>query len=127
MPSPARPPGISILMAWAPQSTSCRTHVGPARARVRSSTLNRARGNAPLFGIAPDHTPRRPHGQRGFPATVAIDSRAEFRSPRGCEREPSPSVVVVVRDLAAGVADLDRERAVRRDPDHAEVEEAGPG
>ena len=33
MPSPARPPGISILMAWAPQSTSWRTHVGPARAR----------------------------------------------------------------------------------------------
>src|ERR1700674_5232128 len=52
MPSPARPPGISILIAWAPQSTSCRTHVGPARARVRSRTLKRARGSAPLFAMS---------------------------------------------------------------------------
>src|SRR5215510_11034270 len=32
-------PGISILMTCAPQSASCRTAVGPARARVRSRTL----------------------------------------------------------------------------------------
>src|SRR6266511_462896 len=51
MPSPARPPGISILIARAPQSTSCRTHVGPARARVRSSTVKRASGRAPLSAM----------------------------------------------------------------------------
>src|SRR5712692_4609535 len=51
MPSPVRPPGISILIAWAPQSTSCRTHVGPARARVRSSTVKRASGNTPLCAM----------------------------------------------------------------------------
>src|SRR5437016_991472 len=32
-------PGISILMTCAPQSASCRTAVGPARARVRSRTV----------------------------------------------------------------------------------------
>src|SRR5262245_31488253 len=32
-------PGISILMTCAPQSASCLTAVGPARARVRSMTL----------------------------------------------------------------------------------------
>src|SRR5207245_1416653 len=52
MPSPVRPPGISILMAWAPQSTSCRTHVGPARARVRSSTLKRDRGKELVVMLA---------------------------------------------------------------------------
>src|SRR3989454_1955595 len=52
MPSPARPPGISILIARAPQSTSCRTQVGPARARVRSSTVKRARGRAPWWAMA---------------------------------------------------------------------------
>src|SRR5215471_19978123 len=31
--------GISILMTCAPQSASCLTAVGPARARVRSMTL----------------------------------------------------------------------------------------
>src|SRR5882672_9356980 len=44
IPSPVRPPGISILMASAPQSTSWRTQVGPARARVRSRTLYRESG-----------------------------------------------------------------------------------
>src|SRR5688572_10718081 len=34
--------GISILMTLAPQSESCRTQVGPARTRVRSSTVKRA-------------------------------------------------------------------------------------
>src|ERR1700730_2292543 len=34
--------GISILMTSAPQSASWRTQVGPARTRVRSSTLKRA-------------------------------------------------------------------------------------
>src|ERR1043166_4351152 len=52
MPSPSRPPGISILIASAPQSTSCRTQVGPARARVRSRTLKRASGYEPLDAIA---------------------------------------------------------------------------
>src|SRR3954469_4561930 len=33
--------GISILMQFAPQSASCRTQVGPARTRVRSSTVKR--------------------------------------------------------------------------------------
>src|ERR1041384_7156062 len=51
MPSPARPPGISILIASAPQSTSCRTHVGPARARVRSRTLYFPSGRDPLSGM----------------------------------------------------------------------------
>src|SRR5436189_271461 len=32
MPSPVRPPGISLFIARAAQSTSWRTHVGPARA-----------------------------------------------------------------------------------------------
>src|SRR5262245_43633832 len=52
MPSPERPPGISILMACAPQSTSWRTHVGPARARVRSRTLKRASGRAAFSAMA---------------------------------------------------------------------------
>src|ERR1700741_1733149 len=34
--------GISILITSAPQSASWRTQVGPARTRVRSSTLKRA-------------------------------------------------------------------------------------
>src|SRR5260370_42559115 len=37
------PGGDSILMTLAPQSASCRTQVGPARTRVRSSTVIRAR------------------------------------------------------------------------------------
>src|SRR6266567_6726554 len=55
MPSPVRPPGISILIARAPQSTSWRTHVGPARARVRSSTEKRARGRAALLAMVAAH------------------------------------------------------------------------
>src|SRR5687767_11047203 len=69
MPSPPRPPGISILTASAPQSTSWRTHVGPARARVRSSTLNRASGREPLLVMALDDT-----------------------SQQGAEKRPSPSL-----------------------------------
>src|SRR5678815_1238535 len=60
MPSPARPPGISILIARAPQPTSWRTHVGPARARVRSSTVYRARGSAPAAGKRALPLPGRP-------------------------------------------------------------------
>src|SRR5262249_36899081 len=37
------PGGDSILMTLAPQSASWRTQVGPARTRVRSSTVKRAR------------------------------------------------------------------------------------
>src|SRR2546430_1149636 len=55
MPSPVRPPGISILIARAPQSTSWRTHVGPARARVRSRTERRARGRAALLAMVAAH------------------------------------------------------------------------
>src|SRR5438876_2749302 len=62
MPSPLRPPGISILIAWAPQSTSWRTHVGPARARVRSSTEKRDRGRAPLLAMMVGIIPRAASG-----------------------------------------------------------------
>src|SRR4051812_31659266 len=48
---PASSSSASILMTLAPQSASCRTQVGPARTRVRSSTVKRdkaceARGTA---------------------------------------------------------------------------------
>src|SRR5215471_15210043 len=42
MSPPSTPSGISILITSAPQSASWRTQVGPARTRVRSSTLKRA-------------------------------------------------------------------------------------
>src|SRR5581483_4365206 len=43
-PSPfSRCGGVSILMTLAPQSASWRTHVGPARTRVRSRTVKRER------------------------------------------------------------------------------------
>src|SRR6266404_3042595 len=71
MPSPVRPPGISILMAFAPQSTSWRTQVGPARARVRSRTLKRARGSEPLPVIG--HIPPWPADH------TAVRSRARER------------------------------------------------
>src|SRR5262252_9151676 len=64
MPSPSRPPGISILMASAPQSTSCRTQVGPALARVRSRTLNRVRGSAWLLVMAWRSYPTSPRPRR---------------------------------------------------------------
>src|SRR6202012_3143797 len=56
---PASSSSASILMTLAPQSASCRTQVGPARTRVRSSTVKRdkaceARGKVilePLTGI----------------------------------------------------------------------------
>src|SRR3984885_5165672 len=41
--SPPSSRSASILMTLAPQSASCRTQVGPARTRVRSSTVKRAR------------------------------------------------------------------------------------
>src|SRR5205823_6245805 len=41
------PGGDSILMTLAPQSASCRTQVGPARTRVTSSTVKRARAFEP--------------------------------------------------------------------------------
>src|SRR5688572_24510649 len=73
IPSPERPPGISILIARAPQSTSWRTQVGPARARVRSRTLKRARGRA-VFSAMVVGSPRpggEPGGRVVAPAEVA--------------------------------------------------------
>ena len=48
---PSTASGSSILMALAPQSASWRTHVGPARTRVRSSTVKRERGRGPLLAV----------------------------------------------------------------------------
>src|SRR5437867_9685716 len=76
MPSPARPPGISILIARAPQSTSCRTHVGPARARVRSSTVKRASGRASLSAMVSFMLSSMLSSGRGF-------RRLAHPSPRG--------------------------------------------
>ena len=43
-PNPACWAGFSTFTTWAPMSARCRTHVGPARARVRSITLIWDRG-----------------------------------------------------------------------------------
>src|SRR5215467_7725914 len=72
-------PGISILMTWAPQSASCRTAVGPARARVRSRTVYLASavdagagriGAAFLRGLACAH-------QRSGPTVGTLLTRRE--------------------------------------------------
>src|SRR6516165_4678254 len=72
-------PGISILMTCAPQSASCRTAVGPARARVRSRTVYLASavdagagriGVAFLWGLAWAH-------KRSGPAVGTLLTRRE--------------------------------------------------
>src|SRR5687767_4684303 len=79
MPSPPRPPGISILTASAPQSTSWRTHVGPARARVRSSTLNRASGREPLLVMALDDTSQQGDEKRPSPSLARCSLPATWQ------------------------------------------------
>src|ERR1700704_3752557 len=56
--------GISILMQFAPQSASWRTQVGPARTRVRSSTMKRDRA-CEARGKAIDGKSGREGGNRG--------------------------------------------------------------
>src|SRR5262249_23416634 len=65
------PSGISTLITLAPQSASWRTHVGPARTRVRSITVNRFRASdAGLKGIVSPQ-PALCSGSAGRPALRA--------------------------------------------------------
>ena len=84
-------PGISILMTCAPQSASCRTAVGPARARVRSRTVYLASavdagagriGVAFLLGLA--RSQKRPE-----PAVGTLVTRRDRNACRGSTL-PSP-------------------------------------
>ena len=122
MPSPVRPPGISILIAVAPQSTSCRTQVGPARARVRSSTVNRPRGSVAGLMTGPPaagdpstlsrlHKPSRcaAPSPRRLPGRRS-GARAAGRSavkPSGTARPQRPEVVDRPREVGGGARLVD--------------------
>src|SRR3954469_19845299 len=74
----SRATGGSIITASAPQSASWRTAVGPARARVRSSTLMPASGSgsamAPTFsGRGVEDLGRLEGGDRGHRPAIGFD------------------------------------------------------
>src|SRR2546427_727821 len=87
MPSPALPPGISILIARAPQSTSCRTQVGAARALARRDAWG------PLHGVP--MTIKESYDVAGLPTTWGVPTYKNNVATR--------NAVAVDRLLGAGV------------------------
>src|SRR5712675_798665 len=75
---PASSINASILMTLAPQSASCRTQVGPARTRVRSSTLKRDRA-CEARGKAIQTTPHRTADKSSLWVSSIINSIADRR------------------------------------------------
>src|SRR6476659_4763821 len=78
MVSPPSSSSASILMTLAPQSASCRTQVGPARTRVRSSTVKRERA-CEARGKAIQTTPHRTADKSSLWVSSIINSIADRR------------------------------------------------
>src|SRR5215472_13884954 len=102
-PSGSPPPGSggnSILMTLAPQSASWRTPVGPARTRVRSSTVNRSSAREALGN--------------GIFSAPASSFRVCCTSLGPAERRQGPTFPDIPPDVHRG-GDLSRQGSIRYD------------